>query len=550
MLVIERVARAFAAEGVTEIFGMMGSSTKHWYQALDRERIKIFNVRHEGFALAMADGYARSSGRVGACTATEGPGLTQFATALMTASRARSALVALVSDCDRSDTENVHNMDQRRFVEACEGGFTSIDSALMVDALVRETFYRARLESRPMVLSIRHDVQMLEIEDDGPYQPSTAVLPARQRLRPDGENLGRAADIVAASRKPVIIAGRGAISSGAGAAVLALAERIGALVGTSLRGRNFLADAAYQVGIAGLYGTRTSFKLFEEADCVIAVGATMNRYTTAEGLLFADARVVQIDSAPHVVMGSGRVADCYIQADASAAIEALEDELARRSVRMTGFRTPQVRERLAGNYDDARVFDVEPGCVDAREVCRMLNELVPGDIALATAGGAAGGFTHMLLNRPRPFVLSGPYFGTPGQMLPVAMGAVLANGCKPMLLLEGDAGMMMVINDFDTAVRYDIPLLAVVLNDQALGIEYHMMTAAQMDAGLSIVPSPDMGAVAAAMGGRGRLARSVGEVRAAVEEWLARPGPMVIDVRISRNVVPIPMHRMLYAEDV
>jgi acetolactate synthase I/II/III large subunit len=550
MLVIERVAQAFAAEGVTDVFGMMGSSTKNWYQALDQEQIKLFDVRHEGFALTMADGYARSTGRIGICTATEGPGLTQFATALLTASRARSPVVALVSDCAVMDTGNVHNMDQRRFVEGCEAGFMTIDSPSVVDDVVRETFCRARLESRPIVLSVRDDVQMMKINEDEPYRPSTTVLSPRPRFRPDVESLRKAADIIAASRKPVIIAGRGAILSGADEAVRKFADRIGALIGTSLRGRNFLADAEYQVGVSGLYGTRTSFQLFEEADCVISVGATMNRYTTSEGLLFSNARVVQIDATPHVSMASGRGADCYLQADARAAIEALDLELAKRSVKITGFHTPEVRQQLKGNYEDSRKFEIEPGLVDAREVCRLLDEIVPGNIPLATAGGAAGGFSHMLLNRPRPFVLSGHYFGTTGQMLPATLGAIVANGNKPMLLLDGDVGMMMVINDFDTAVRYNMPVLAIVLNDEALGIEYHMMTAKQLNAKLSVVPSPDMGAIAVAMGGRGRLARSVEDVRSAVEEWLARPGPMIVDVRISRNVVPIPMARMLYAEDV
>lgn len=550
MRLINRVAQALVAEGVTDVFGMMGHSTKYLYHALHQEGVNLIDVRHEGFAMYMADGYARSTGRIGVCSSVEGPGLAQFATPLLTASRARSPVIALVSECAVTDTENVHRMDQARFVEACESSYLSVPNAAMVDDVVREAFIRARRESRPIVLSVRDDLQTEEVDGDEPYVPSTAIMPGRQRIRPDADSVNLAADIIAQSRKPVIIAGRGAILSGAEDAVLKLSNRIGALIGTSLRGRNFLADAEYQVGISGLYGTRTSFQLFEEADCVIAIGATMNRYTTSEGLAFANARIVHIDTTPQITVGAGRKTDCFLNADARAGIEALEQELASRSVQNVGFHTPEVRAQLAANYDDPRSFDIAPGEVDPREVCRMLNDIVPGDIPLATAGGAAGGFTHTLLKRRRPFVLSGHYFGTTGQMLPVALGASIANGKKPMLLLDGDAGMMMVINDFDTAVRYNIPVLGIVLNDQALGIEYQMMVAHELEEDLATVPSPDMGAIAVAMGGRGRLARSVEDVRSAVEEWLANPGPMIVDVRISRNVLPIPMARMLYAEDV
>ena len=100
----------------------------------------------------------------------------------------------------------------------------------------------------------------------------------------------------------------------------------------------------------------------------------------------------------------------------------------------------------------------------------------------------------------------------------------------------GDASTMMHLVDFDTAVRHAMPLLIVVLNDQALGSEYQKMIARNMNAALSTIPTPDLGAVATALGGKGRLAHSIAEVRTAAAEWVAQPGPMIIDARISRNV--------------
>jgi acetolactate synthase-1/2/3 large subunit len=124
-----------------------------------------------------------------------------------------------------------------------------------------------------------------------------------------------------------------------------------------------------------------------------------------------------------------------------------------------------------------------------------------------------------------------------------------ATGSKPTLLVDGDASTLMHISDFDTAVRYKMPILVVVLNDQALGSEYHKMVAHKMDAELSTIPTPDIGAIAKAMGGRGALAKNAEELRKAAAEWVARPGPMIIDARISRNAITLAHRRVLYGKD-
>jgi acetolactate synthase-1/2/3 large subunit len=174
---------------------------------------------------------------------------------------------------------------------------------------------------------------------------------------------------------------------------------------------------------------------------------------------------------------------------------------------------------------------------------------VPGSIGLLTGSGASAGFSTVTFQRPRPFLHAAQFFGCIGQMLPAAMGMCVATGNKPTLLVDGDASTMMHISDFDTAVRYKMPLLAVVLNDQALGSEYHKMRAHKMKAELSTIPTPNIGEIAKAMGGRGRLATTVEEVRAAAAEWVANPGPMIIDARISRNAITIAHRRVLYGKD-
>ena len=549
MKVYQGLAKAFAAEGVSAVFGMMGNGNMYWWEALDDCGVRTFEVRHEGAGLGMADGWARATHTPGVCSATCGPGVTQLATALVTASRASSPLVAFVGEAPSLDEEYVQRFDQSRFAQACESGFARVlapDTAL--DA-VRKAFYLARMESRPILLSAPMDIQQkpFQPEDAEEYQPSSTLLPS-QLLEPGQAALEQAAELVAGSQKPVILVGRGAMWSGAGDAILRLGQRIGALIATTLMAKNWLNQDPYHIGISGFYGTRTGIELLQEADCVIAVGASMNRYTTEQGYLYPNARYVHIDSRPHVLMGGGRAADCYVHADARLGVEGLERTLAERSVQVTGYRTPEVQQRLANHHDDPAEFPVEEGLVDPREVCLALDSLLPAEVDLLTGSGASSGFSTMLFNRPRQMVLAGHWFGCIGQQLPAAIGAVIATG-RPTLLVDGDASVIMHLAELETAVRYNLPLLVVVQNDQALGSEYHKMRSHNMRADLATITTPDLGLVARSFGGRGHLARSIDEVRAAAREWLAEPGPMVIDARISRNVITIPYRRLHYARN-
>ncbi len=550
MKVYERLAQAFKAEGTTHIFGMMGDGNMYWMDALDKlGGVKMLEVRHEGVGLGMADGWARETHTPGVCTATCGPGVTQLATAFVTAARAQSPLVAFCGEYPGRDQDYIQKYDQGPFAAACEAGFVRVATPEYADEAVRKAFYLAKLESRPIMLSVPMDVQQATFEDDDAYVPSSTLFPSPRRVRADAKALEEAAEIIASAKKPVIVAGRGAIWSGAGEAVQSLGKRIGALIATSLRAKNWMADKDYHAGVSGLYATRTAIHLFEEADVVIAVGASMNRYTTEHGYLYPNARYIHLDPKAHVMMGMGRSADCYLQTDARLGLEALEEILAKRSFTSTGYRTGEVLERLANQYDDPTEFDIEPGTMDPRKLCRALDEVVPQSIGLLTGSGASAGFSTMAFTRPRPFVHAAQFFGCIGQMLPAAMGIIQATGGKPLMLVEGDASTMMHLSDFDTAVRYKMPLLVVVQNDQALGSEYHKMKAHKMDAELSTIPTPDIGAVARAFGGQGTLATTVDEARAAAQAWVKNPVPTIIDARISRNAITLAHRRVLYGKD-
>jgi thiamine pyrophosphate-dependent acetolactate synthase large subunit-like protein len=393
------------------------------------------------------------------------------------------------------------------------------------------------------------DVQQAKFEDDDAYVPSATLFPSRRLVRPDEATLEAAAEAIAGAKKPIIVAGRGAIWAGAGEAIQSLAKRTGALVATSLRAKNWMADKEYHAGISGLYATKTAMGYMHEADLVIAVGASMNRYTTEHGYLYPNAKYLHIDPKPQIVMGMGRSADIYLQSDGRIGLEALDAMLAKRGHKNTGYRTGEVLERLANQYEDRTEFEIEAGTMDPRKLVRAIDETVPQDISILSGSGTSSGFCTMNLTKPRPFTHAAQFFGCIGQMLPAAMGIIPASGMKPLVLIDGDASTMMHLSDFDTAVRYKLPLLVVVQNDQALGSEYHKMNAHHLDAQLSTIPTPDMGAVARSFGGKGTLATTVEQARAAAAEWVKDPVPTIIDARISRNVLTIANRRVLYGQD-
>jgi acetolactate synthase-1/2/3 large subunit len=347
----------------------------------------------------------------------------------------------------------------------------------------------------------------------------------------------------------VIVAGRGARWSGAGDAIRKLAERSGALIATSLMAKTWLASDPYHIGVSGLYATKTAINLLQEADVVIGVGASLNRYTTEHGYLYPNAKFVHLDTKPHVLMGNSRSSDVYIQSDAKLGIEAIEAALAKQNFKQAGYRTAEVKKKLVGHFQDKREYPIEDGKVDPREVVTTLDEVVPTTISLLTGSGATGGFSNILFTKERPLVMASHFFGCIGQMMPAAMGAVVASGNKPHVLVDGDASVMMHLAEFDTMVRYKMPLLIVVLNNESLGSEYYKLDAHGMDKNLSCITTPDLGKVAQAFGGKGTLAKSVEEVQKAAQEWVANPCPMIIDARIERAVVTLPYRRIHYGSD-
>jgi thiamine pyrophosphate-dependent acetolactate synthase large subunit-like protein len=552
MKVYEAMANAFIKEGTTILFGLLGDGQMTWWSAIARyPQLKIIDVRDEGCAVTMAEGYAMATGKVGVASATQGPGLARMTTSLIVATRSRTPVVVYTSKTSLNNEHVVQHMNQDALVSATGAGYIEVLKPSYAEDAVRDAFYRARRESRPIVLCVPLDVQQMACDADGDdYRPSSDMFPGQQAIRPDVGRLREAAGIVKSAKKPVIVLGRGAMSPAAQATANRLAERIGALIATTLVAKGTLADSEYYVGVSGLFSAREVLQLFEESDCVIAVGARLSTHTLAGGYLYSNAKFIHIDIEPHMVMGNDRGADCYVQGDAAATLQELIELLEREGVSNRGFRTAEVRRIIATAGRDPAEFEIADGTVDPREAVALLDEKLPPEMHLVSSGNAhACSFRVMLMKRRRGLQIFCTAFGCIGQALSTAVGAAVGLNA-PFVCVEGDGGALQSIQELDTVARLGLKFLYVVVNDEAYGAEYHKLRAHERDPMLSYVKSPDFAGLGRDFGCRGATARTLDEFSTAIDEFLVGDQPMVIDLRISRNVVSIPYRRLHFGMDV
>ncbi len=549
MKVYQAVANAFVKEGATTIFGLMGDGNMSWAAAMSAiPGVRMIDVRDEGAGLSMAEGWARVTGKVGVCNVTHGPGITRMATSLVASTKTRVPVVIYTSRTHFNNEWQNQSLNQDRLVTATGAGYIEVLSPTFAEDAVRQAFHQARVQRRPVVLAYPMNVQDMNIDSDGDdYLPSSALFAGQQRIRPADEQLAHAVKIIAASKKPVVIVGEGAVQSGAVEIAERLAQRIGALTASSLVAKGEMSGE-FHAGISGLFSTRAVMELFEEADCVIGVGASLNPHTIEGGLLYPKARFVHINTEPVLLMGNDRAADCYVQGDAQVTLRAIDDALSQLLVYKENYRSVAVKKILANADRDPAEYEIEAGTVDPREVSRVIDEKLPADVGVAIGVGHSFAFPVMIMKKPRALHAFVNGFGSIGQTLPTAIGMAVALG-KPFALIEGDGGAMQNIQELDTAARLGLKLLFIVQNDEGLGAEYHKLKASGFDKNLAGVRSPDFGAVARGFGCCGQVVRTLDELASGIDAFMAGDGPMVLDVRISRNVVNITYRRMLYGED-
>lgn len=543
----EVMAQAFAAEGVDIHFTLMGNANMYWADAMARRfGVRNIHARHEHCAVGMACGYARSTGKVGVASVTDGPGFTQIATELTVAARSHLPLVVLAGDTPLKASYAGHAFDQRALTLSTGAEFMAVRSVDRMLSNVRDAFYVARYEQRPVVLSVPEDLQAQPFPYLPEYTPSSEMMPSPQRPTPDPDMVGRAIELIRAARRPVIIGGRGAVTSGAGPEIEALAGATGALLATSLLAKGMFDGHPFNIGIAGAFSHKLARELFAEADLVIGVGSSLGYHTTEGGYLYPNAQVIQVDAKPRGLWQGGKVADLHVQADAKRGIGALVEVLEKAGHCAAGWHTGVLQERLAAEIPDPREYHPVPGTLDPRQIMLELNQAIPEDWDIVCG---TGHFFHFVLthlnNRPPERYHPITAFSAIGSAIGAAIGIAAARGDGKVVLFEGDGSMMMHIQELETMQRHGIKMLTCVMNDGGYGAEAHKFRAKGKDASQTIHGRPDFARLSRAFGLDGEKVGEPGRVRSLLDAYQRGAGATVWDLHVD-DMIPSAMFRRLH----
>ena len=493
-------------------------------------------VRHEHCAVAAAMAFARKSGQVGLATVTCGPGLTQLMTALPAAVRARLPLVVFAGEAPLKSGWYNQAIDQAPFVTATGAAYHSLHLPERMPVAVRDAFLQARRERRPVVIGVplRPAGPAMDRGRGAAAAIGHAAAPGSPRCRLIPADVARAAEIVAESRRIVVMAGMGAVEAGAGPACRALAERCDGLLATTLPARGLFHDDPFSIGIAGGFSSEMARACFAEADLVIAIGCSLAHHNADGGKLWPEARVLQIDLDP-VAVSQGRVAaDAHLRADARLGAEALTAALAPRA---RDWRSADLAERLRTTPADGASFEIEPGLHDPRDVVAALEAALPADWELVNSSGHCSFYFAQMPSRPQERFLTIREFGAIGNGISFAMGVAAARPDRTVVLFDGDGSLLMHVQELDTIRRHGLNILIVVLNDGAYGSEIHKLRADGLSDRGAVFGRPDLAAIARGFGIGGETIRDLAALPALIESYERSGGAAVWNVPVSDRVI-------------
>jgi acetolactate synthase I/II/III large subunit len=533
MLVSEAIGQTVHRLGGDVVFGLMGSGNLAVTNAIVAAGGRFVSARHETGAVCMADGYARVSGRLGVASVHQGPGLTNAITGLTEAAKSRTPLLVLAADTPAPQLRSNFRIDQSALVESVGAVAERVYGPATAVADVTRAVRTAVLERRAVVLMLPLDVQAAEIESAEPV-PWPEFAPVRPA------SMQAVTDVLARAERPAIIAGRGAVLSGAGPALRRLGELSGAILATSAVANGLFADDPFAVGISGGFASPVAQKLLAEADVVIAFGASLNIWKTRHGALLAGATVVQIDRDEEAI-GAHRSVDYGLVGDARETAEALIAALTQRrgEIDLDGARrSVALAAEIAGGAWRDEPYEPSRDWLDPRALSITLDELLPAERTVVVDSGAFMGYPSMYLRVPDAAGFVFPQaFQCVGLALGNAIGAAVARPDRLTVAAVGDGGLLMALPELETLGRVKPDLLVVIYDDAAYGAEVHHFRPLGLPVELAQFPPTDFAALAEAAGCRGVTARSIDDLEA-VREWLAsdRDRPLVLDAKVDPDI--------------
>jgi acetolactate synthase I/II/III large subunit len=520
----EAVVRALETLGVRHVFGIVSVHNLPIYDAIARRgTITPIAVRHEQAAAHAADGYARATGEPGVVIASTGPGTTNTMTGLFEASFASSPVLLVTGQIDSSYLGKA-----KGFLHEAE------HQRLMLSSLCRrvETVRRTEDIARA-IISVAEDIRAgrpqpgaVEIPIDQQYRRAEVVVPGLRQdcaYVPGADAVAKVAEALSAATRPVLWAGGGVISSGAGPALLALAERLTAPVVTTIEGRGSIPED-HPLCLGALTTSPPVEDIVSNADVVLAVGTRFQGNSTRNWSLSFSGTLAHLDADPAVI-GRSYPTALPVVGDARIGLELLLGALDRVSADPE--HAEKARAAAATARADARAELGEDHC----QIMDAIRRHTPrASVIVRDATVPAYLWGDRLLPILQPRTSMRPASAAIGPGLPLALGAAVGSG-HPVVLIAGDGGFMLHVGELVTAVQHDVPVVICVFNDRGYGV-LRGIQARQFDGRTTGVDltTPDFPALATSMGVRATRVSGAAEFEARFRDAIASGRPTLLDI--------------------
>ena len=526
----EIVIECLKEQGVDTVFGYPGGAILNVYDELYKHRDEIRHIltSHEQGAAHAADGYARATGKVGVCLATSGPGATNLVTGIATAYMDSIPVVAITCNV------GVPLLGKDSFQEIDIAGVTMpitkysfiVKDVNQLADTIRKVFRIAKMgRPGPVLIDIPKDVTAKKAE----YEKENPGVYNREFTHIDEKEVAAAAEMIQASEKPFIFVGGGAILSGASKELKEFVEKADAPVTDSLMGKGAFpgTDPRY-TGMLGMHGTKASNYGVSECDLLVVVGARFSDRVTGNTATFAkNAKILQIDIDP-AEMNKNIIIDQGVVGDIKAVLRKLNEVLPQQDHAEWMKKIQDYKEKYPLKYHEG----VLTGPFVVEEIYRQTK----GDAIITTEVGqhqmwAAQYFKY---TKPRTLLTSGG-LGTMGYGLGAAIGAKTGCPDKTVINVAGDGCFRMNMNELATAVRHEVPVIEVVINNHVLGMvrQWQDLFYDERYSATVLRDAVDYVKLAEAMGAEGMRATTQEEFREAFAKALASGRPVLIDCMID-----------------
>jgi pyruvate oxidase len=529
----EKLIEQLIEWGVDHIYGMPGDSINSIIEPLRKAKgkIKFIQVRHEEAGALAAAAYAKLTGKLGVCTAIAGPGAIHLLNGLYDAKLDKAPVLAITGqiETDLLGTDYFQEVNLERMFDDVAVYNQLIMSAEQLPAVVNQAIRTAYAKKGVSVITIPDDIPRFEV---GKEAKVTSNFSVKQDLFPLKEDLQKAKELIEHAKSPVILAGNGV--HGEREALLSFAEKIGAPIVLTLPGKGVIPDKhPYCLGGLGLIGTKPSYEAMQDADFLMMIGTSF----PFTGFLPDNAKTIHIDIDPTQI-GKRYPVDVGLAGDAGVTLSWLTEHISRKEDRQFLEKNQERMNKWWEKLEKQEEDDSVP--IKPQRVVRALQQVAADDAVLSVdVGNVTVWMARHFHMTNQSFVISS-WLATLGCGLPGAIAGKIAYPHKQVLAICGDGGFGMMMADFVTAVKYELPMVVVVLNNHKIAMikfEQEVMGNAEFGTNLH---NPNFAKYAEACGGVGYRVERPEDLLPSLQRAVQQNKPCIVDVIVDADEAPMP----------